>query len=174
MLSAARYALALLVLLGAPASAAEGVDVSAWIGSWTLDAQRSDPPGRLLDALEMPWFARAAAKAFTPRFTLEARGGGLSMRTKTPLGTRTQPLPADGSERQGSDHFDRTFRETSQWASPGVLVVERATNLPSGAVLHLRSKWRLDGATLRNEIEATVGSEPPFGLRRTFVRDDSP
>ncbi len=165
-------AVALLRPVSAPsAEPAPAGEHAAWIGSWTLDKEKSDPPGRMLEAMEVPWYVKSLAKAFTPVLQISLDGSGLKMAMKTPLGGRTQDLRADDVGYPGSDQLDRKFEEKSQWAAGGSLVVDRTTDLPSGKKASVRSNWQLGDDALTNEMKVKIGDASPFDVRRVFVRE---
>ena len=159
----------------APATtdAADRADHAAWVGTWTLDEDASDSIEKMLDVMDVSWYVRAVAKAFTPQFEVAEEGRGLAWTSSTPLGTRTQHFRADDVDYPGEDQLERTFVQRSVWAPDGHLLVDRTTTLPSGKKVRVRSNWSLDGATLVNHLNVTPEDADPFQLRRVFVRADS-
>lgn len=155
----------------APATASGAGDPSsAWFGRWTLDDTRSDPPEQMLDVMEVPWYLKAVAIAFTPSFRIERDGSGLVIDSKTPLGSRRQRLTGDGDVQEGEDALGRAFRETSRWGPDGSILVHRETDLPSGKVARVDTTWRVEDDLLSNQMEVKVGDGKPFPYRRVFAR----
>jgi hypothetical protein len=181
MRSAIGLALAVSMgLLAVPArGTAEPVAIAAppreaWVGQWVLDDERSDPPDRMLEAMEVPWHLKLVAAAFDPAFRLTVADRGVEIESETPLGSpRVQQLHGDGAEYDGEDLLERPFRETSRWTPDGRLIVTRTTELPSGTVAVVVSTWSLADEALTNDMKVTIGGAPPFPLKRVFVREQA-
>ncbi len=158
----------------APAAAdAASTDHAAWVGTWTLDEDASDPIDKMLDVMDVSWYVRAVAKAFTPQFEVAEEGRGFAWTSSTPLGTRTQHFRVDDVDYPGDDQLERAFVQKSVWAPDRHLLVVRTTTLPSGKKVTVRSDWSLDGSNLVNHLNVTPEDADPFHLRRVFVRADS-
>jgi hypothetical protein len=141
-------------------------------GSWILDPERSDPPTRMVEALEIPWYARALVRAATPKFEMRPVEAGVLVERSGPGGDRRQRIWADGVERSGEDQLERTYRERSRWEGTARLVVDRWVDVPSGVVVHIRSSWERRGGTLVNRATVRVGDDAPFDVRRIFVPNE--
>lgn len=159
--------------VAAAAAPAGSADHAAWVGTWTLDEDASDPIEKMLDVMDVSWYVRAVAKAFTPQFEVAEEGRGLAWTSSTPLGTRTQHFRADDVDYPGEDQLERTFVQKSVWAPDGHLLVDRTTTLPSGKKVTVRSDWSLDGSKLVNHLNVTPEDAEPFRLKRVFVRQGS-
>lgn len=141
-------------------------------GAWILDRERSDPPTKMVEALEVPWYARPLIRASTPKFEMIPAETGLVVESSGPGGERRQRIWADGVERSGEDRLDRSYRERSRWEGARRLVVDRWIDLPSGVVVHVGATWERQDGDLINRIRIRVGEESPFDLRRIFVPNE--
>lgn len=145
-------------------------DQSAWVGTWQLDKAASDDSAPMLDAMDVPWYVRPLAGAFTPEFQVTQEGPGFAWASQTPLGSRTQHFRADHAPYDGTDLLDRSFEQSSWWQPDGHLVVDRETTLPDGKKVDVRSEWVLAGDQLTNQMKVRPESGKPFELERVFKR----
>lgn len=157
----------------APSPVGPPANQSAWVGTWELDKKASDPIDHMIELMEVPWYLRALANTFTPTFIIAVDGKGFDWSSKTPLGSKTQHLRADGVAYPGEDQLDRKFTQTSRWTPAGGLVVDRTTEIPSGKKVAVQSNWTVDGNTMTNQMKVTPPDGKAFELKRVFEREAS-
>ena len=171
--------LALLVLLAAPALADAPAGASpseTFAGVWQFDRDRSDSQKPMLEALELPWFARMAMSRFTPTMRIRAAGEGLHVVTSTPIGAdRKREMPCDGSQTTGEDPLGRAYTETTRWQGDGTMLLQRKIELDGGRAARIEGTWRRSGEDLLIQTVVRGAAGVPVQIRRLFrpVPDDA-
>jgi hypothetical protein len=151
-----------------PQLSSDGPDLSAWAHSWRLDADSSDSPEDLLEAMEVNWALRRVASVFTPVLVMSDRDGVLDVASESPLGSRVVSFYGDERERDGKDGLGRPYKETSRWNADGVMIIHRNITLKSGRIAKLVIHWAVASAKMESTTVATVPEHNEIQVHRVF------
>jgi hypothetical protein len=168
----------LLLLVASPAFAdapEEAARAQSFAGVWQFDRNRSDSTKPMLEALDVPWFARMAMSRFAPKMTIRGEGDGLHIVTTSPVGDdRVRSMPCDGSETSGEDQLGRSFTETTRWQEDGSMLLQRQVELGARTV-RIQGTWRRSGDDLEIQTVVRGADGMPFEIRRVFrpVREEA-
>lgn len=172
----ARFARAAIVwlvlavaLCGGSAAMAQTELQHSYVGHWKLDKERSDSPSEMMKALEVPWYARAAAAAFTPTLVISATGDALQVVSEQFFGSRTEQIHPDRIERPGQDILGRVFREMSHWTEAGGINTQRRLSLEDSEAL-ITAIWHTHGDTLETTIDVALEDGSKIKVKRVFAR----
>jgi hypothetical protein len=157
-------------LLSAPTATSAQTDrQQVFVGRWKLDKKRSDSPAEMMKALEMPWYAHAAAATFTPTLEISAQGEVLHVVSHLVLGTRTEEIHPDRLERPGKDMLGRPFTETSHWTESRGIEIQRRLTL-SDSEASITASWQANGDTLATTINVVLEDDSKIRVKRVFAR----